>query len=45
MDRAVRWRAKQSFAFSNLESAEAGPAIMKDADFPAVMKPFVTWTT
>lgn len=33
------------YMFYDLESEEAGPAIMADADFPEVMKDFVTWCT
>lgn len=31
------------YLFYDLASSEAGPAIMKDPDFPAVVKPYVSW--
>lgn len=33
-----------NYMFYDLESAASGPSIMLDSDFPAVMKPFVSWT-
>ena len=32
-----------NYMFYDLESPESGPSIMLDSDFPAVMKPFVSW--
>lgn len=31
------------YMFYDLQSREDGPIILDDADFPEVMKPFVTW--
>lgn len=31
------------YFFYDLESLEAGPSIMSDSDFPAVLKPMVSW--
>lgn len=31
------------YLFYDLESSASGPSIMLDSDFPAVMKPFVSW--